>query len=167
MLDSREIDWAINQIESDESSVNGYILLSALYNIRDRMFDSEYKLHSEPVQKTPEAPRNMNNYSNSNGKLTRDEAQKWASSMRNEDGTTGGHWPMEQTDRVMAQRGISGSPIDFYIAMNMIYSDYSQVFRKYGVGEKLDLYVDMAKAFLDDKDSNPNKLSLYYENIVK
>ena len=32
---------------------------------------------------------------------------------------------------------------------------------------KIEFYADMAKAFLDDKDAQPDKLARYYEYIVK
>jgi len=31
------------------------------------------------------------------------------------------------------------------------------VAKKFGVGDKIDFYVDMAKTFLDDKDAGPTK----------
>ena len=49
----------------------------------------------------------------------------------------------------------------------MIYSDYVKVAKKFGVGDKIDFYVDMAKAFLDDKDAGPDKLAKYYKYIVR
>ena len=35
------------------------------------------------------------------------------------------------------------------------------------MGGSLEFYIDMAKAFLDDKDAQPDKLMHYYESIVK
>lgn len=99
--------------------------------------------------------------------LNRQTADAWFRGMENDDGTVGGHWTMEQTNQVRAQRGIECDPLQFWIAINMIYSDYCKVFRKYGVGEKVELYADMAKAFLDDKDAMPDKLARYYEYIVE
>jgi len=99
--------------------------------------------------------------------MSRAQAQEWARSMENEDGTHGPHWTMEQAKQVMAQKGVECDPQDFWLALNMIYSDYCRVFRKYGVGDKIDLYVDMAKAFLDDKDAVTDKLAKYYEYIVR
>ena len=55
----------------------------------------------------------------------------------------------------------------FWVALNMIYSDYVKVAKKFGVGDKIDFYVDMAKAFLDDKDAGPDKLARYYKYIVR
>ena len=39
--------------------------------------------------------------------------------------------------------------------------------RNSGSGDKIDFYVDMAKAFLDDKDAGPDKLVKYYKYIVR
>jgi len=87
--------------------------------------------------------------------------------MENTDGTSGPHWSIEQTEKVRNQRGISGDPTEFWVAMNMIYSDYSEVFKAYGVRDKIYLYADMAEAFLKDQDAQPGKLARYYNSIVK
>ena len=100
-------------------------------------------------------------------KLTREMAEDWMEGLQNEDGTKGPHWTMEQTRQVMSQRKIDCDPVEFWAAMNMIYSDYSKVLQKHGAGERVDIYADMAKAFLDDKDAAPGKMAMYYECIVK
>ena len=99
--------------------------------------------------------------------FTLDVAEEWASKLQNEDGSSGPHWTMEQAKRIMAQRNISLDPTEFWIAINLIYSDFSPVAKKHGVGSNLDFYVDMAKAFLNDKDAGPNKIARYYECVVK
>ena len=100
-------------------------------------------------------------------RLSRNEAMTWAREMENEDGSRGSHWTMEQAKQVMAQKGVECDPLEFWLALNMMYSDYCKVFRKYGVGDKIDFYVDMAKAFLDDKDAYPDKLTRYYNSVVR
>lgn len=94
-------------------------------------------------------------------------AEKWMQGLKNADGSKGPHWTMEQAKQVMAQKGISLDPVQFWAALNAVYSDYSEVFRKHGAGDKLDFYVDMAKAFVQDTDAMPEKLSRYYEYVVK
>lgn len=100
-------------------------------------------------------------------KLTREDAEEWMRGLENEDGSKGAHWTFEQVRQVMGQKNVSADPISFYVVLNMIYSDYGKVFRKYGMADKLDFYVDMAKAFIDDKDAVPDKAAAYYEHIVK
>ena len=52
--------------------------------------------------------------------------------------------------------------------MNMMYSDYCAVARKYGV-DNADFYADMAKAFLFDPDGGApaKKVEAYYRYIVE
>ena len=94
-------------------------------------------------------------------------AKEWTAMMENEDGTKGPHWSMEQIKKVIEQRGIPGDPVEIWVAMNMMYSDYCKVAKKLGVNT-MDFYAEMARAFLDDKDAGAHdKLTAYYEYIVK
>ena len=103
----------------------------------------------------------------SSGSMSLETAKEWTKNMQNEDGTKGPHWTIEQAKQIMAQRKISLNPIEFWVALCMIYSDYSNIAKKHGVGGNLEFYVDMAKAFLNDKDAAPDKLSNYYKYIDK
>ena len=94
-------------------------------------------------------------------------AEKWVREMENGDGTKGPHWNIEQVKMLMGQKGIDCDPWEFFAAINAIYSDYGKVLKKHGAGDKLDLYIDMAKAFVEDKDAHPDKLARYYKYIVK
>jgi len=98
--------------------------------------------------------------------LTREKAEKWVEHMKNADGSTGPRWPLEQTKQIQAQHGIGLDPIKFWVAMNMMFSDYSKVAEKAGISTT-DFYADMAKAFLTDKDAQPDKLDRYYHAIAE
>lgn len=101
------------------------------------------------------------------GEFTRETAENWMNRLQNEDGSIGEHWTMQQINKVMEQYHITDcDPVEFYAAMNMLYSDYCKVFEKFGVSDT-ELYADMAKAFLCDKDAMPHKLMNYYCCIVK
>lgn len=94
-------------------------------------------------------------------------AKEWVAKMQNEDGTKGPHWTMDQTTKVMEQRGIKEDPAKFYAALNMMYSDYCEVAKKINANN-MDFFAEMAKAFLKDKDVGaPDKLAAYYEYVVK
>lgn len=95
-----------------------------------------------------------------------DTARAWTKKMKNADGTQGPHWTLEQAKQIMAQRKIGLDPIQFWVTLNMIYSDYSPVAKKHGLGGSLDFYADLAKAFLDDKDAGPDKIAKYYQYVV-
>ena len=98
--------------------------------------------------------------------FTKDEAMEWTRQMKNEDGTTGPHWSMEQTEQVRKQRNIDCDPVQFYAAMNMVYSDYCKVAEKVGASS-MDFYAYMAKAFLDDKDAADDKIGRYWACVVR
>ena len=94
-------------------------------------------------------------------------AKEWVAKMQNEDGTKGPHWTMDQTTKVMEQRGIKEDPAKFYAALNMMYSDYCEVAKKINANN-MDFFAEMAKAFLKDKDAGAqDKLAAYYEYVVK
>ena len=109
----------------------------------------------------------MGGYSSSKGApMTKEMAEEWTRSMKNEDGTKGPHWTMDQVKQVMGQKGIKYDPAEFYAILNAMYSDYCAVLKKHGVNT-IDFYVDLASAWLNDSDAVPNKAAMYYECIVK
>ena len=96
------------------------------------------------------------------------DPKEWAKNLKNSDGSSGAHWSMEDTETVRKTRNINDcKPEDFWISMNMMYSDYQGVAKKYGI-DKPEFYADMAKSFLTDKDSKQGreKLEAYYEYVV-
>lgn len=61
-----------------------------------------------------------------------EHARKAVSKMENEDGTRGPHWSVEETTTLASQYGINlGSRFnryDWFVALNMVYSDYYKVY---------------------------------------
>ena len=98
--------------------------------------------------------------------LTREAAVEWVSSMENADGTKGPHWTMEKTEEALTQRGISCEPLAFWVAMNMMYSDYVKAAEKANCSS-MDFYAYMAKAFLEDRDAQPEKLARYWRYVAR
>lgn len=97
--------------------------------------------------------------------VTPEKAEEWTKEMKNEDGSKGPHWSMEQTKNVKDKLQLNVDPVEFYVAMNMMFSDYCGIARKYGV-DNPEFYAHMAKAFLNDKDAGPGKLAKYFEIVV-
>lgn len=100
----------------------------------------------------------------------RETAIHWAEHMQNADGSTGPHWTMDQTSAVADASG-AGHDIPhwaFGVTMNMMYSDYYDVARKFGVNVP-EFYAELAREFLTDKDGPgpEEKLCAYYRCIVK
>ncbi|MBD5163053.1 MAG: hypothetical protein HDT14_13795 [Oscillibacter sp.] len=98
--------------------------------------------------------------------LTKEQIMCWVADMENADGTHGGHWPMEQTEQVRKQKKIDCDPLMFFAAMNMMYSDYCKAVENANASS-VDIFVYMAKAFLDNKDAMPHKLERYYRYIAE
>ena len=99
-------------------------------------------------------------------KLTREMAEEWMEGMENEDGSRGPHWNMEQVKQLMTQRNLQMDPYEFGAVLNAMYSDYCKVLQKHNLN-KIDLYVDLATAWLMDKDAVPNKAGAYFMHVVK
>lgn len=95
--------------------------------------------------------------------LTEAEAYSYVSKMRNKDGSTGGHWTYQQTtDYLTSHKGLSHlNPVCFYVAMNMMYSDY------YEPSWPIETYASLAKDFIEDEDAPYDKVKRYMEAMSK
>lgn len=100
----------------------------------------------------------MKLYEMANGKvLTLEMAEEWVKNMK-----PMGHYTKEETDKMIRERNLSVNDIDFYVAVNMMCSDYGKIF-----GDDINKYIEMAMAFLNDEDSKPDKIYLYWKDIVQ
>lgn len=111
--------------------------------------------------------RKMEEHKDGTQHFDRKTAMRWAERMENEDGTTGAHWTMAQTETVRKSSDREYPPCVWWAAMNMCYSDYYGVAVKHGVN-KPEFYADLADAFLSDKDAGgaEEKISAYYRCIA-
>lgn len=112
--------------------------------------------------------RKYNPTSRTSQRLTKQMAKDWVNSMRSSDGTRGGRWTLDEIKRYASNFGINGEEnvLEFFAVINAMYSDYSQVAKKFGV-DKVDFYAEMAKAFMADADAVPGKVLAYYEDITQ
>ena len=98
--------------------------------------------------------------------LTEEKAKHWLDQMQNEDGSKGPHWTLDQVKQVVKQKMLDLDPLETWVAINMVWSDYYPVAKKFNVNNT-EFYLEMAKAFLQDKDASPEKLQKYFEYVVK
>lgn len=105
------------------------------------------------------------------GKMSHKDIEKWKKHMKNQDGTMGEHFKKDQVMQAARQIGVNpeeyGEHI-FPLVMNMMYSDYCAVAKKFGL-DRPDFYAELAKAFLNDKDFGgepEEKVWLYYQCIA-
>lgn len=98
--------------------------------------------------------------------MSRELADEWMHGLVNEDGSRGAHWSYDQTSNLLSQKKYDCDPIEFFVAMNMLYSDYYKVAKKFNVNNT-EFYGDLAAAFLCDKDAGEDKLMRYFECVVE
>ena len=100
-----------------------------------------------------------------------EHARKAVSKMENEDGTRGPHWSVEETTALASQYGINlGSRFnryDWFVALNMVYSDYYKVIISMTNSNSTKHFVELAKAWINDKDIDEGKMWYYYINIIR
>lgn len=89
--------------------------------------------------------------------LTEAQAKQYVAHMVNKDGSSGEHWTLDQVKSYMQSHSEYDDLylLDFYVAMNMMYSDY------YKPSYTTDTYASMAKDFVADKDAPSNKVVRY------
>lgn len=115
--------------------------------------------------------RGMQPESQDSFEMTREKAIEWMQNLQNEDPAhpTGPRWTMEEVKPLAQRHGIEEGTeefIEFWAAMNMLYSDYYTVFKEYNLTTP-DAFAKMAKAFLHDKDAMDHKLGRYYTSVVR
>ena len=156
--DRRDYDYNYDMNMSRSYNDMDYARGDRDYDRRDYAYDSDYRggdynMHQEM-------------------KLTKEDIHRWKQKLQNADGTRGEHFDMQQIMHVAEKLGVKMNGFDekdLCIVVNMLYSDYCKVIKKYVPAEKeLPVYVEMAKAFLEDADGPKpaEKLALYYYCIA-
>lgn len=83
-----------------------------------------------------------------------EHARKAVMKMENEDGTRGPHWSLEETSALASQYGISLSGkinrYDWFVALNMVYSDYYKVLLNICNGESKKFTIPENKSTITD-----------------
>lgn len=154
MIDVRGLRETIREIRDKGESLRDIRDLHTLYSVLEYM-------ERETRECDGDNPQGM----------TRQKAEKWIAGMANEDPARpeGGKWTLEQVKPYAQKHGIptEGKKLyEFYAVMNAMYSDYSEVAKKYNAATP-DFFAELAKAFIQDKDAVPDKVERYYETIVK
>lgn len=91
--------------------------------------------------------------------------------MENEDGSKGPHWTVEETTSIANQMGINlksekHNKWDWYVAMNMIYSDFYKAVISLTGSASTKHFAELAKAWICDKDISEGKMWHYYVYIM-
>ena len=103
----------------------------------------------------------MQNLGKIHHKFTEEDAKEWMKYMN-----PPARWTIEQTTAVMHQNGYNHKPCEFWVVMNMLFSDYGKTMIKHNL-DKPELWASLANDFLEDYDAVPDKLGRYWRDIVK
>jgi len=133
-------------------------------------FDGGYGGQMTHGSRTETNSRNLyfsgsSNRGSSSQGIDKAQAEEWTEQMINSDGTRGAHWDINEAKTLKDKLGINVDPMEFYVAVNMMYSDYCATAKQFGV-DKPEFYGHLAKAFLMDKDAGPDKLHKYFSEVV-
>lgn len=100
-------------------------------------------------------------------RLNRFYAKKWVDGLESADGKRGGKWTYDEAKKLLMQHGIPEEKLcEYWAVMCALYSDYSAVLKRYNVSTP-EIYVELARAFIDDPDAEDNKAARYFEHIVR
>jgi hypothetical protein len=72
---------------------------------------------------------------------------------------------MEQTTKAMHARKLHCDPVEYWVIVNAMRSDYPKLAAKYGV-DHMDFFADMAVEWLEDEDARPGKAENYWKCVV-
>ena len=77
---------------------------------------------------------------------------------------TGEKWTMEETTEAGRKAGVDFNIVkecEYYLVMNMFYSDYHAVMHKHGLDSYI-IYAELAYAWFTDEDAKENKTVNYF-----
>lgn len=100
--------------------------------------------------------------------LDKETVMAWVDGMVDGDGVHGGKYSWHQAQQYAMNKGITGHQrqLEFYAAMNAMYSDFHEAGKKFGC-DRPEFYACLAKLFIEDPDAVEDKVSAYYHHVVK
>lgn len=100
-----------------------------------------------------------------------ESATEVVENMKNEDGSKGSHWSLEETTNIANQYGVNlaqnnSNKHDWFVVLNMMWSDYYKVIVSITNSENTKYFVELAKAWLFDNDVPEGKTWRYFTKVV-
>lgn len=117
--------------------------------------------------------RDMNyDYGDYGETLTKEELEHWKKKLLKEVEEKDKHFfetpAIEQKARQMGVQMKDYKPEELAVVSLMLYTDYCKTLKKY-VGSNMDIYIDLAKDWMDDPDSEmkgSERLAVYHDEII-
>lgn len=97
-------------------------------------------------------------------------AHKAINHLENEDGSNGPKWSLEESEKIAQQFGVrfdrGYNRYDWFVALNVIRSDFYRAVKTITGSDNVKFYVELTKAWLDDKDVDEGKMWYYFKYIM-
>lgn len=91
-------------------------------------------------------------------RIPKDEAERIVRNMR----PKGQYWTYAQVMDLVKSKGVAGDWVNWYLVMNMVYNDYCDTAKRYGLHNDPDFFYHLAKDFIEDPDAKPMKVEKYF-----
>lgn len=91
-------------------------------------------------------------------KIPTEEAMQIVKAMR----PKGQNWSMQQVKDLCREHGIDKDIVNWYLVLNMVYNDYCNTARAFGLQSDVEFYWCLAKDFIEDPDAKPFKVEKYF-----
>lgn len=91
-------------------------------------------------------------------RIPKDEAERIVRSMR----PKGQYWSYSQVCDLVKAKGVTGNWTNWYLVMNMVYNDYCDTAKHFGLHNDVEFFYHLAKDFIEDPDAKPMKVEKYF-----
>ena len=91
-------------------------------------------------------------------KIPKDEAENIVRRMI----PKGQYWTFNQAKEFVQNHGITHDWVNWYLILNMVYNDYYDTAKTFGLQNDPEFYFSLAKDFIDDPDAKPLKVEKYF-----
>lgn len=91
-------------------------------------------------------------------RIPKDDAERIVRGMR----PKGQYWSYAQVMDLVKSKGVTGEWTNWYLVMNMVYNDYCDTAKRFGLQNDVDFFYHLAKDFIEDPDAKPMKVEKYF-----
>lgn len=91
-------------------------------------------------------------------RIPKEDAERIVRDMR----PKGQNWSYQQITDFVKSRGIDSCWTNWYLVMNMVYNDFCNTARAYGLQNDPEFFFSLAKDFIEDPDAKPLKVEKYF-----
>lgn len=74
----------------------------------------------------------------------------------------GQNWSYTAVKDFVEKKGITSKVCEWYLVMNMVYNDFYNTAKMYGLQNDVEFYYNLARDFIMDPDAAPHKVQKYF-----